>query len=264
MVVVDTGGSAMIAPDLADGIELVRTENRGYGAAANLGFASVDGASSIALLNDDVVVGVDWLAPLTAALAADDVGAVQPALLDPDGGVASLGVEIDRFGAGTDICGGEPLPIDRSIREIEIFTGGAVVFDADFLTATGGFDERLFLYYEDVDLARRGRRLGWRYRVVPESTVEHRRSTSTGERPDETLFLQERNRIWMAFRFGSVATMGSATWLSIRRLRHEPVGVHRRALIAGLGGAPRRLIERIRDGRAPKGSLVRGTGIEAS
>ena len=195
------------------------------------------GASSVALLNDDVIVGVDWLAPLTAALAADDVGAVQPALLDPDGDVASLGVEIDRFGAGTDIGDGEPLPVDRSIREIEIFTGGAVVFDADFLTATGGFDERLFLYYEDVDLARRGRQLGWRYRVVPESTVEHRRGTSTGTDAG-TLFYQERNRLWSAFRSAAPATVARAVWLSVRRLRHEPRRVHARALAAGLAQRP--------------------------
>ena len=156
-------------------------------------------------------------------------------------------------------------PIDRSIREIEIFTGGAVVFDADLLTATGGFDERLFLYYEDVDLARRGRRLGWRYRVVPESTVEHRRSTSTGERPDETLFLQERNRI-SGWRFDSAP---SPRWGARRGCRYADSDTSRSgctgALAASQAWATRhgRLIERIRDGRAPKGSLVRGTGIEA-
>ena len=263
-VVVDTGGSATVAADLADDVELIRTENRGYGAAANLGFASVDGASSIVLLNDDVVVGTGWLAPLVAALEPDDVGAVQPALLGPDGDVVSLGVELDRFGAGTDIGDGLPLPADLPVRDIDIFTGGAVMFDARFLRSTGGFDERLFLYYEDVDLARRGGLLGWRYRVAPESTAEHRRGTSTSARRDETRFLQERNRLWLAFRFGSVTTIGRAIWLSLRRLRHEPVVVHRRALIAGLGGGMRRLVERVRDARHRHGSFVAGTGIGAS
>jgi len=259
LVVVDTGGAAAIAADLAAWVELIATENRGYGAAANIGFEAVEGASAIALLNDDVVVGPGWVTPLVAALAPDDVGAVQPALLGLDGDVASLGVEFDRFGAGHDIGDGAPLPADRSAREIDVFTGGAVLFDAEFLRSTGGFDERLFLYYEDVDLAHRGRRLGWRYLVIPASTVEHRRGATTGKQRDETRFLQERNRLWNAYRFGSAATIGRATWLSVRRLRHEPVDVHRRALLAGVRGAPRRLIERGRARFASNASTGPGT-----
>jgi GT2 family glycosyltransferase len=247
LVVVDTGGAAKVADDLVDRVELIRTDNRGYGAAANVGFAAVNEAPAIALLNDDVVVSDGWLAPLIAAMRPDGVGAVQPALLGPVGDVVSLGVELDRYGAGTDVGEGEPLPVDRSACEIAMFTGGAVLFDVEFLRSTGGFDERWFLYYEDVDLAQRGRRLGWRYLVAPASTVEHRRGTSTGARPDETRFLQERNRLWTTFRFGSVATMARGTWLSVRRLRHEPVKVHRRALFAGIGGAPRRWFERLRE-----------------
>jgi GT2 family glycosyltransferase len=248
VVVVDTGGSAVVAPDLS--VEVIRMANRGYGAAANLGFATVAGASLVALLNDDVVVDRGWLRPLLDAAAHAGVGAVQPALTGPDGRtVVSLGVALDRFGAGVDLGDGELLPVERPAAEIEIFTGGAVLFDARFLVATGGFDERWFLYYEDVDLALRGRDLGWRYLVVPASTVRHQRGTSTGDRPEQTRFLQERNRLWTAFRFGSWATILRATWLSGRRLRHQPSRVHRRALVAGLAGAPRRLIERIRAAR---------------
>ncbi len=112
------------------------------------------------------------------------MGAVQPALVGPDSDVVvSLGVELDRYGAGSDIGDGGPLPTDRTVRDVDVFTGGAVLFDAAFLDTTGGFDERYFLYYEDVDLALRGGSLGWRYRVAPESTVEHRRGTSTASAP---------------------------------------------------------------------------------
>ncbi|MFW2332961.1 glycosyltransferase family 2 protein [Ilumatobacter sp.] len=265
LVVVDTGGGAVVAADLADRIDLIHMDNLGYGAAANRGFASLAGATAIALLNDDVVVHEGWLPPLVAALDPVDVGAVQPALVGPDPDVVvSLGVELDRYGAGSDVGDGGPLPADRTVRDVDVFTGGAVLFDAAFLDATGGFDERYFLYYEDVDLALRGGSLGWRYRVAPESTVEHRRGTSTAARRDETLFLQERNRLWVAFRFGSVATMTRATWLSVRRLRHEPTSVHRRSLVAGLAAAPRRVYERVRDTRQSSGSDRPATGRNAS
>jgi GT2 family glycosyltransferase len=240
VLVVDTGGAAAAEHRL---VEVIRTDNRGYGAAANVGFdrARALGADAIALLNDDVVVRPGWLAPLVAELGAG-VGAAQPVLITDDV-VNSAGVAIGPDGAGIDLGRGGPVPAGGPY-EIELFTGGAVVFAREFLDATGGFDERYFLYYEDVDLGRRGARLGWRYRLVPASLVEHAGGVSTGAEPDRTRYLQERNRLWVAFRYGDLATVGRALWLSVRRLRHRPRGLHARALAAGLGGAPRRLWER--------------------
>src|SRR5690606_11114794 len=105
---------------------------------------------------------------------------------------------------------------------IELFTGGAVLFTTGFLADTGGFDERYFLYYEDVDLARRGAARGWQYRLAADSVVEHVRGMSAGGNPARTLLLQERNRLWAAFRFADPATIARALWLSVRRLRHHP------------------------------------------
>jgi N-acetylglucosaminyl-diphospho-decaprenol L-rhamnosyltransferase len=247
IVVVDTGGSAKIAPDLGDVVDLVVMDNRGYGAAANRGFEHAAGADILALLNDDVVVQTGWLEPLLAALDADDVGAAQPALVSADHSVVtSLGVRIDEYGAGTDVGDGEPLPTDRSRQVLDVFNGGTVVLTREFLRTTGGFDERYFLYYEDVDLALRGRELGWRYRLVPMAIVEHHRGTSTGADTGGTRFHQERNRLWAAFRFGSPPMCARAVWLSVRRLRHRPRRVHARAFAAGLAGAPRVLVERFR------------------
>ena len=245
IVVVDTGGSATVTNDLAGSVEVVVMENRGYGAAANRGFAATAGASAVALLNDDVIVQDGWFVPLVVALQAPNVGVAQPMLVSEDHDVVtSLGVQLDRFGAGSDIGDGGPPPVDRAPSDLRIFNGGTVLFDPAFLRDTGGFDESMFLYYEDVDLALRGRRLGWRYLLVPESVVEHRRGTSTGADGAGTRFNQERNRLVTAFRFASGGTILRAIWLSVRRLRHEPRAVHRRALVAGVAAAPRCLVRR--------------------
>ena len=247
VVVVDTGGAATVAPDLSSRVRLLRTDNRGYGAAANSGFTAVPDAPAVLLLNDDAVVLPGAVEPLVAALADPQVGAVQPMLVDGDHAtVTSRGVAIDRYGAGSDLGEGEPVASAGVDGELEIFTGGAVVLDRGFLRDTGGFDESYFLYYEDVDLARRGRALGWRYRLVPAALVEHERGTTTGRHADLTRFHQERNRLWSTVRFESPPTVLRAVGLSLRRLRHEPRRVHRRALAAGLAGSSRRLVDRIR------------------
>ncbi len=261
VIVVDTGGRA--DPGDPD-VRLISVSNRGYGAAANTGIraARAAGADMIALLNDDVVVRSDWLPPLVAALTdgttSERIGAAQPMLLAADTEqVNSLGVRIGDDGAGVDIgIGGDP-PQRPFVAELELFTGGAVLFSAEFLAAAGGFDERYFLYYEDVDLARRGSELGWTYRIVTASVVQHVGGVSTGALGDRTRFLQERNRLWAAFRFADAATIGGALWLSVRRLRHRPYGVHARALAFGLLGAPVRVVERVRARRLRHAPLVR-------
>jgi N-acetylglucosaminyl-diphospho-decaprenol L-rhamnosyltransferase len=257
VVVVDNSDAAALAgsaPYRARyepfGVEVVVVPNRGFGAAANAGFeiARERGAAWIVLLNDDVTVAAGWLEPLVREFGDSTVGAVQPMLVFAGSGrVNSLGVAVGSDGAGNDIgLGDEVDTVDSSSRDIEIFTGGAVALRPEFLAATGGFDERYFLYYEDVDLARRGARLGWRYRCVPTAVVEHERGASTSALGERVSYLRERNRLWSAFRNEPVQVVVGAIWLSIRRLRHRPYGMHLRALGAGVVGGSFRVVERVR------------------
>jgi GT2 family glycosyltransferase len=238
IVVANGDGEARCIPDA----DVLKVPNRGYGAAANEGLARAlsAGATAVALLNDDITVHDGWVEPLVSALADDRIGAAQPKLLvagSYPARINSLGVQIGRDGAGTDIGDGTLDVVVGAPSDIARFTGGAVMLDADFLRATGGFDERFFMYYEDVDLAARGESLGWSYRLVPQSVVEHARSASASIDEQRTWFLRERNRLWHAFRHCDAGTQARAVWLSVRRLRHEPRAVNRRALIRGLGGA---------------------------
>ena len=251
VVIVDNGGIADTTE--TDRRSVVRPgRNGGFGAGANAGIAAARrlGARVVVLLNDDVVVEHGWLEPLVDELSAGErIGAVQPMLVFADTSpptVNSLGVEIGSDGAGVDVGLGAAVDdVDPAARDIEVFTGGAVAFRREFLDETRGFDERYFLYYEDVDLARRGARLGWRYRCVPSSRVEHRMGASTEALGDRTAYLRERNRLWSAFRNESGPTVLGAVWLSIRRLRHRPHLVHAKALVVGVAGGLQRLVWRV-------------------
>lgn len=248
LVLVDNSGTES-SPDLDVDIAIC-SANRGFGAAFNAGLEQLlelprsARPDLVALLNDDVQVSCGWLDPLVAQLALDDrVGAVQPKLIlagDQPRRLNSVGVTLGRDGAGVDVGYGE---VDGSewaeARGIEMFTGGAVLFSVAFLEDLAGFDERFFLYYEDVDLALRGTERGWRFRCDPESTVMHAPGSSTGLLGEELVVLKERNRIWIALRFGSIDAILHALWLSVRRVRHVPRGAHMRGLFFGLAAAPR-------------------------
>ncbi len=79
-------------------------------------------------------------------------------------------------------------------QEVFGFSGGAVVLARAMVDDVGLFDERLFLYYEDTDLAWRGRRRGWRYVYVPTAVVRHRHAASTVIGSPVFRFHTERNR----------------------------------------------------------------------
>ncbi len=248
VVVVDNSGHADLP--VHERLEvLTAAHNGGFAGGANLGFARAAelGAEWVALLNDDIEFPGPWLPTVLAAFDRPSIGAVQPLLIDESGRVESAGVVLDRYGAGTDAYRAESADVlPRETFPIGMFTGGAVVFRPDFLGDTGGFDERFFLYYEDVDLARRGTEHGWTYRCAPAAQVLHRPGTSSSKLGDEVVYLRERNRLWSAVRHERWPVVLRAFGLSLRRCRHEPRRAHVRALFAGVAGAPARLFERRR------------------
>lgn len=99
--------------------------------------------------------------------------------------------------------------------DVFAWSGAAVVLSQRYLDDVGLFDERFFLYYEDFDLAWRGRARGWRYRYVPQSTVRHLHSASTDESSALFAFHNERNRLLTLARN---ATPARAATASVRSL----------------------------------------------
>lgn len=84
--------------------------------------------------------------------------------------------------------------------EVFAWCGGGVLLRAEFLRRVGVFEPRFFMYYEDTDLAWRGRAQGWRYRFVPASVVRHLHATSSGEGSALFQHYVERNRLVMLTR----------------------------------------------------------------
>ena len=78
--------------------------------------------------------------------------------------------------------------------EVFGFCGGAVLLRTEFLHDVGLFDSSFFLYYEDVDLAWRGRLRGWKFWYAPKSVVVHEHSYSSKAGSPFVHFWADRNR----------------------------------------------------------------------
>lgn len=93
------------------------------------------------------------------------------------------------------------------VVEREVWTGAAVLLRDRYLDDVGGFDERYFLYYEDIELALRGWRRGWRYGYVPASVVHHALSSAAVVGSSFQRRHGERNRLLTVARHAPAAAV---------------------------------------------------------
>jgi N-acetylglucosaminyl-diphospho-decaprenol L-rhamnosyltransferase len=184
VVVVDNGSSDGTAellheefPEVAL-LELGR--NLGFGPALNRAIAEHPADPAI-LLNNDVEAEPRFVEALldAAAEGAETVAGVlvqeaAPSLID------SAGVVADRTLMGFDYLHGEPLAAATKAPNPLGPTGGAALYRLAAFRAAGGFDERIFLYYEDLDLALRLRAAGARCRLAAGARAVHAYSASLG------------------------------------------------------------------------------------
>lgn len=133
---------------------IVNPANYGYGTAANQGFALVDTDYALSL-NLDTLITDFVVSRLVAALDADPhPGIASPVLLNAKG-------RVDLAVMGPREHNHHPLEIMPDGDFCTWFvTGCAVLFRMSAWRAVGGFDERFFLYSEDLDLCLRMTRTG--------------------------------------------------------------------------------------------------------
>jgi GT2 family glycosyltransferase len=189
--------------------------NIGFAAAVNLG-ARRTGAAALLALNADTVLEPGCVGRLLEALDRDAaLGGVQPRILQLDRGkemdaaagrLYSAGQALTRDGRAHEQGAGQPQS-PGYLRRRKVFgvCGAACLLRRRLFEQLGGYDERYFAFYEDVDLNVRARIAGWHFEYVPEAVVWHvgNASWSAGfERPGaENARLVARNRLATQLKF---------------------------------------------------------------
>jgi GT2 family glycosyltransferase len=232
--------------------------NLGYGAAHNLNFARSREKYFLAL-NPDVVLQPGFVARLVEILDGDSsLGAATGRLVTPgpEGRIDSAGLSYDRVRTRfTDRGRGELR--ERFAREEDVFgaCGAAALYRRVALEEVSRpgefpFAERFFMYYEDVDLAWRLGRAGWRTRYVPDAESVHLR----GGCSSSSAFIEYhlvRNRLWLSLRNASLSDFllelpGLALFEGVKLIQASVRPHLRAALIDQLAGVRQSLVERRR------------------
>lgn len=201
-------------------LRLIRNaDNRGFGAACNQAAAESD-ADFILFLNPDTRLmpgSLELPARYLGSPHHETVGIVGIQLLDPEGHVArntaraptslsmvgnSLG--LDRLGLAifpphfvTEWAHDETRPVDQVM--------GAFFFvRREVFEAIGGFDERFFVYYEDLDFALRARAHGWSSVYLATAQAFHRGQGTTHTATERRTFYFCRSKLHYAFKLFSL------------------------------------------------------------
>lgn len=176
--------------------------NLGFGKGHNKAFEVAAGAVLFPL-NSDAIVHAGCFTRILNFLRTDrNIGIVGPKLLNPDG---SLQYSARRFPTPmaalfrntplgklfpknkytrdylmTDWAHDEP-------RDVDWVSGAGFAFTRELFDQIGGFDERFFMFLEDVDLCYRAHETGKRVVYLPEAVVTHKIGSSTDKAPNRMI-----------------------------------------------------------------------------
>jgi GT2 family glycosyltransferase/glycosyltransferase involved in cell wall biosynthesis len=207
VIVVDNasgdGSVERITKEHPDVQVLALDQNTGFAAGCNAG-AQVATGQHLAFLNNDARPDPEWLSAAAAVLDRDgSVACVASKVLDWDGELVDfVDAGLGFYGHGFKLHAGEPdNPAYDREADVLFASGAAMVVRASTFREVGGFDERYFLFFEDVDLGWRLWLLGHRVRYVPASLTFHRHHRSVGALgPAQEEFLLERNALFTIFK----------------------------------------------------------------
>ena len=184
-VVVIDNGSRDDSPVMAEremGARVIRLgRNIGFGRALNLGVAQFP-AERLVFLNNDVECEPQLLAALVEVSDAEAADTVAGVLLqmEREDLIDSAGVVADRTLLAWDYLHGAPVEEAVTASPPLGPTGGAALVNRDIFERVGGFDERIFAYLEDLDLALRIRCAGGVCALAPNARALHRHSSTLG------------------------------------------------------------------------------------
>ena len=260
-VIVVDDGSSDVSPDLVErdfpAVRLIRlAKNGGFACAANMGMREARG-QIIALLNNDAAAAPGWVRALVEALGRHpEAGAAASKMLLWDrAGVINSAGDIVRRNGMPDSRGVWEHDLGQYEDETEVFggCGGAVAYRRTMLDEIGLFDERFYMYCEDVDLAFRAQYAGYTCVYVPRAVVRHRMSATGGGRLAS--YYVGRNVVWLlardfpgpAWRRYGVQVVAAQVRLflsTLPRLREPAARARLQGQIVGLLTAPRLVAER--------------------
>lgn len=216
---------------------LISPSNLGFAAGNNFGLKQAinDGAEILITINNDTFVDKNFFKEIiTSPIKSESVGAVGGLICFAPGfefnknySKKDLGKVIWYAGGNFDwnnilgsnahvdeIDGGQ---FDKPV-ETDFVTGALLITKAEVLKKVGLFDEKYFMYLEDVDLCQRIKLAGYRLIFDPKIKIWHKVGQSSGIGSPLNDYFITRNRLYFGFRYAHIRTRFALFREALRKL----------------------------------------------
>lgn len=183
--------------DIFEYYEQVKTDERirviqwpeafNYSAINNFGVSQARGEYVVLLNNDTEVIAPDWLQRLLGYAQRDDVGAVGARLLYSDHTIQHAGVIIGFRGVAGHAFAHLPSTevgyMNRAVaaQNLSAVTAACLMMRKSLFEKIGGFEEKLAVAFNDIDLCLKIREQGYNIVYAPKAELYHHESLSRGE-----------------------------------------------------------------------------------
>ncbi len=205
--------------------------NSGLPAARNAGLRHVP-PGPVLMLDADVYVTPGCIERMLAALQSENVGIACPRILyypelttvQCDGAEPHFLGTMTLRDAERPLMAGGPgasdaatamVPHPVAPADVDACIGACMMVDRDTVLAAGGFDERFFFYFEDLEFSLKMRALGLRILCCRDAIVHHDRGLGTpglsyrgkGNYPERRAYLSMRHRLLVIFTHYQLTTI---------------------------------------------------------
>lgn len=194
-----TDGSAELISNQFPTVRIICQRNKGFIGSCNLG-AMESRYNILLFLNSDVKVEEDFIELLIDHFSDEEIFAVAPRIINPDGSIESITRGISKFGIVDVEFPAKKTDNSRFNETLPILypCGAAFACKKDKFLKLGGFDDLYFPgYSEDLDLGYRAWKRGWKVLYEPRSIVYHNPGSTFQKMvmPSELRIKSFRNKI---------------------------------------------------------------------
>jgi N-acetylglucosaminyl-diphospho-decaprenol L-rhamnosyltransferase len=241
------GSAERFARDAPGSPLLALADNVGFARANNAGACRLPATRAYLFVNSDAFVHRPGsVAALVRALSRAGVGTAVPRLRNPDlslqANVVPMSAPLPELVRASGLSrlvpdrwqpsAGTYWSHDRS-RPIQSAIGAVIAVRAEAWQASGGFDERMFMYAEDHDLFRRLAKLGWTAWFASDAEFVHLGAASSRQRWDDAQRAERVARAEATMLTGHLPTRSAAITIGVMA-----AGAAGRAVASRLLGRP--------------------------
>lgn len=228
IIVVDnkSGDDSVARIKAADaGVKIIESKtNSGFASGCNQGVAASSG-EFLAFLNNDARPDAAWISAAVERFGQSNrIGAVASKVLDWEGErVDFIGAGLTWYGMGYKPMTADLVPSSSNDPSTVLFgTGSAMFVRRSVYLELGGFDERYFMFFEDVDFGWRLNLKGYQFAYEPRSIAFHKHHASMSSYGQfKEQYLLERNALYTLYKNLDQAALDhilpAAMALSVRR-----------------------------------------------